>query len=64
MQVGHDIVEDLKNAWKEMLGGIVLGLLACIIYIVMMRWIAGVMVWISIIGSIALLIFCKFPLLC
>ncbi|KAF5300796.1 hypothetical protein FQR65_LT09099 [Abscondita terminalis] len=57
MQLGQEIVEDIMNTWKHILVALVLALLVCIIYIVLMRWIAGVMVWISILGVLAVLSF-------
>lgn len=44
----------MHNWWKILIG-IVLALLTCIIYIMMLRWIAAPMVWFSIIGALAAL---------
>lgn len=59
-QVGLKIIEDVANCWWQILVGLGVAMLICIIYIVLMRWIAAVMVWLSILGVIALLSFCKF----
>lgn len=56
-EVGENIVNDIMYSWKHILVGLVLSLVVCIIYIVLMRWIAGVMVWISIVGVLAVMSF-------
>lgn len=43
------------HCWWKILIGIVLALFVCIIYIMILRWIAGPMVWLSIFGALALL---------
>ncbi|XP_065169791.1 choline transporter-like 2 isoform X2 [Atheta coriaria] len=56
-QFGNDFVEDLRDTWPEMLGFLALGIFACMLYIFIMRWIAKIMVWLTIFGTIALLAF-------
>lgn len=43
------------HMWWKILIGILLALLACIIYILMLRWLAAPMVWLSIIGALVAL---------
>lgn len=52
-------MEDISNSWWQILVGLVIAMLICIIYIILMRWIAAVMVWLSLIGVLALLSFCN-----
>ncbi|KAF5306741.1 hypothetical protein FQA39_LY01499 [Lamprigera yunnana] len=59
-QVGNNVVNDIVNSWKEMLVGLVLAVVVCIIFILLMRWIAGFMVWLSILGVLAVLSFCMY----
>ncbi|RZC34922.1 CTL-like protein 2, partial [Asbolus verrucosus] len=54
-QVGQNVVDDLISSWLQILIGIAIAVVACIIYIVIMRWIAAVMVWLSLIGVVVLL---------
>ncbi|KAB0800868.1 hypothetical protein PPYR_05222 [Photinus pyralis] len=56
-QVGKHVVEDIMRSWWQILLGLVFAMLVCIIYIVLMRWIASVMVWFSIAGVLAALSF-------
>ncbi|KAK9875144.1 hypothetical protein WA026_005935 [Henosepilachna vigintioctopunctata] len=55
MHVGQNIVDDLINSWYKILAGLLAALLITLIYIVMLRWTAGVMVWVSIVGVIVAL---------
>lgn len=54
-QVGENVVNDLALIWKPILIGLVLVLVGCLVYIILLRWVAFVMVWISIIGVILVL---------
>jgi choline transporter-like protein 2/4/5 len=58
--VGQKVVQDLSNSWPFVVGGLVVAMLLCLVYIVLMRWFAGVMVWFSLLGTIALLAYCKY----
>lgn len=58
--MGQRVVEDLSNSWPYIVGGLAIAALLCLIYIVLMRWFAGIMVWFSILGTIALLAYCKY----
>ncbi|KAF2898519.1 hypothetical protein ILUMI_07651 [Ignelater luminosus] len=57
-QVGQNVVDDVIRSWWKIAICLVISLVICIIYIVLMRWIAGIMVWISIFGVIGVLSFC------
>jgi choline transporter-like protein 2/4/5 len=58
--VGQKVVQDLNDSWPYIVVGLVIAMVVCLIYIVLMRWIAGPMVWFSLLGTIALLAYCKF----
>lgn len=51
-------MEDVSNSWWQILVGLAVAMGICIIYIVLMRWIAAVMVWFSLLGVLVLLSFC------
>ncbi|CAH0553591.1 unnamed protein product [Brassicogethes aeneus] len=55
-QVGQVIVKDVINSWWKILIGIGVAVFVCLLYIFMLRFIAGIMVWLSILGVIALLV--------
>ncbi|XP_055621854.1 choline transporter-like 2 isoform X2 [Toxorhynchites rutilus septentrionalis] len=54
-QTGQMVVEDILETWKLVIIFMLLSLLASLIFITMLRWIAKPMVWISILGVIAAL---------
>ncbi|KAG5894971.1 hypothetical protein JTB14_009705 [Gonioctena quinquepunctata] len=54
-EVGQNIVEDIMHSWWKILIGILMALLACIVYILILRWTAAVVVWISVFGVIVAL---------
>lgn len=56
------MIADIAASWWKILIGVALALVACIIFIMMLRWIAAPMVWISIIGVVAGLSFCEYVL--
>jgi len=58
--MGQRVVQDLSNSWPFVVGGLAIATVLCIIYIVLMRWFAGIMVWFSLLGTIALLAYCKY----
>jgi hypothetical protein len=53
------VVQDLSDSWPFVVAGLAVAMVLCLIYIVLMRWFAGVMVWFSLLGTIALLAYCK-----
>jgi choline transporter-like protein 2/4/5 len=58
--MGERIVQDLNDSWPYIVGGLVIAMVLSLIYIVLMRWFAGIMVWFSLLGVIALLAYCKY----
>lgn len=59
-QMGDRIVQDLRDSWYFIVAGLAMAMVLSLIYIVLMRWFAGVMVWFSLLGTIALLAYCKY----
>lgn len=57
--MGQMIVEDLIDSWQHILLALVIAMVCCLIFIAMMRWLATPLVWISIVGVIGILGFCK-----
>lgn len=55
MQMGQLIVEDTINTWPVLAAGLAIAALASLIIIAIMRWVAAPIVWLSIVGVIALL---------
>lgn len=53
--MGQLIVEDTINIWPVLAAGLAFAALCSLIMIAIMRWVAGPVVWLSIIGVIALL---------
>ncbi|XP_076454507.1 choline transporter-like protein 2 [Babylonia areolata] len=51
------IYRDVVNAWWMILVGFAMAILLCMIWIVLMRWIAGIMVWITVGLLFVILIF-------
>ncbi|CAH1100837.1 unnamed protein product [Psylliodes chrysocephalus] len=49
-ETGQNIVEDVIRSWWKIIIGVLLALVICLIYIVILRWLAALMVWISIFG--------------
>ncbi|ESP04362.1 hypothetical protein LOTGIDRAFT_136300, partial [Lottia gigantea] len=47
-------IADLTSTWWMILIGLFLGMIICFIWIVVMRWIAGIMVWFTILAFVAL----------
>jgi choline transporter-like protein 2/4/5 len=47
--VSEDLIHDLKTAWPTMIFGLGFGIVACLLFIAVMRWIAGVVAWASLI---------------
>ncbi|PSN36829.1 Choline transporter-like protein 2 [Blattella germanica] len=63
-ELGQKIIQDLDESWPFVLGGLALAMILCLVYIVLMRWFAGIMIWFSLIGVIALLSYCKYEYSC
>jgi choline transporter-like protein 2/4/5 len=59
-QMGEKVVRDLNDSWPYIVGGLVLAMLLCLVYIVLMRWFAGIMVWLSLLSVVAFLSYCKY----
>ncbi|GLH00594.1 CTL-like protein 1 [Gryllus bimaculatus] len=57
-KVGETIVSNMEKNWPLLLGGLVIAMVLCMIYIVIMRWFAWIIVWVSLLGVLALLGFC------
>ncbi|CRK97987.1 CLUMA_CG011358, isoform B [Clunio marinus] len=53
--MGQSIVEDTVNTWPVLAVGFVISAFCSLIIIAIMRWVAGPIVWLSIVGVIALL---------
>jgi solute carrier family 44 (choline transporter-like protein), member 2/4/5 len=53
--MGQLIVEDTINVWPALIVGLILAAFCSLIIIAIMRWVAGPIVWLSIIGVLALL---------
>lgn len=54
-QMGQMIIEDVMDSYKYILMGFLISMVVSLIFIAMMRWIAGPMVWLSILGVMGLL---------
>ena len=55
--VGDKILADLTVSWQFILCGILLSMIICLLWIVMMRWTAGILVWTSMLGTMIVLTF-------
>lgn len=53
--MGQMIIEDVIDSYKYILMGFLISMVVSLIFIAMMRWIAAPMVWLSILGVMALL---------
>lgn len=58
--MGQMVVEDLIESWQHILIALVIAMVACLIFIALMRWVATPLVWLSIVGVIVILGFCKY----
>ncbi|GFS69730.1 choline transporter-like protein 4 [Nephila pilipes] len=56
-EIGTKIFSDFKTSWYFLLGGLVFSMVISLIWIVLMRWLAGIMVWLSLILVLAFLVF-------
>ncbi|XP_074655894.1 choline transporter-like protein 2 isoform X3 [Tubulanus polymorphus] len=57
MDVAQSVLADLEASWWMLIVGLVISAIIALIWILIMRWIAGVMVWLSLILFIALFAF-------
>lgn len=57
LKEGQKIVEDVVQSWWAILIGLVIAMVCCLIVIAMMRWLAAPLLWLSILGVIAMLSF-------
>ncbi|KAJ8977657.1 hypothetical protein NQ317_002459 [Molorchus minor] len=56
-EIGQNVVEDIVYSRWNILAGVGIALVCCIIYILMLRWIAGPIVWLSIVGVVVAMSF-------
>ncbi|XP_059489067.1 choline transporter-like 2 isoform X2 [Neocloeon triangulifer] len=57
-EVGEMLLQDLAGSWHVILLGLLEAMLLCLVYIVIMRFLAEPMIWLSLIGSMILMSFC------
>ena len=53
--MGQLIVEDTRNIWPVLAVALVIAALVSLFFIAIMRWLAAPIIWLSIVGVIALL---------
>lgn len=53
--MGQLIVEDTRNIWPVLAIALVIAAFVSLIFIAIMRWLAAPIIWLSIVGVIALL---------
>lgn len=58
-QLSAQIVQDLVQSRWYLLGAVFGVVILCFLYILLLRWVVGPVVWTSIVGLIALMGFCK-----
>ncbi|XP_071443177.1 choline transporter-like protein 2 isoform X2 [Hetaerina americana] len=56
-EFGEMMLQDLTKVWPYVLVGLAVAMIVCLVFILLMRWLAGVMVWLSIVGVLGLLSF-------
>ncbi|XP_077987168.1 choline transporter-like protein 2 isoform X2 [Glandiceps talaboti] len=56
-QIADRLFQDFEESWHLLLGGLIMSSILSFIWIVIMRWIAGIMVWFGILAMFVLLIF-------
>ncbi|XP_070581822.1 choline transporter-like protein 2 isoform X2 [Ptychodera flava] len=56
-QLASRVLQDFQKAWHLILGALVLSSILSFLWILVMRWVAGVMVWFGILAMFALLVF-------
>jgi len=57
------LLQDLTVSWHLILLGLLESMLLCLGFILLMRWIAAPMIWLSLVGSMVLMSFCKYLIL-
>ncbi|XP_046403797.1 choline transporter-like protein 2 isoform X5 [Ischnura elegans] len=57
VQFGEMMLQDLTKIWPFILLGLAVAMLVCLVFILLMRWLAGIMVWFSVFGVLGLLSF-------
>jgi hypothetical protein len=55
MQLGLMVVDDIHQTWLIILAGFVLSMVACLIFIAALRYLAQPTIWGTVIGVVALL---------
>ncbi|XP_048587230.1 choline transporter-like protein 4 [Nematostella vectensis] len=53
--LGQKVIQDVQESWYAILGGLGIAMVASFIYILVMRWIAGLLVWITTYAVLTLL---------
>lgn len=56
-QFGESVLRDLKKSWEWIVLLIIIATVISLVYIAIMRWITWIMVWLSLLGCVALLSF-------
>ncbi|KAL3871869.1 hypothetical protein ACJMK2_039841 [Sinanodonta woodiana] len=59
-EYGGKVVQDVVSAWWMILLGLLLACFVCLIWIILMRWIAGIMVWFAIFAFIGIFGYCSY----
>ncbi|KAL5277407.1 SLC44A5 family protein [Megaselia abdita] len=54
-EFGQQVVEDINNSWFSIFLGLLAAMVASLIFIVLMRWIAAPILWFSILGALTAL---------
>ncbi|XP_046403794.1 choline transporter-like protein 2 isoform X2 [Ischnura elegans] len=57
LHFGEMMLQDLTKIWPFILLGLAVAMLVCLVFILLMRWLAGIMVWFSVFGVLGLLSF-------
>ncbi|XP_014252063.1 CTL-like protein 2 isoform X1 [Cimex lectularius] len=57
-KTGRHLLDDLMRSWKVIILALVISVLVSLLYISLLRWIAGIIIWVTLIGVVALLITC------
>ncbi|BET01188.1 Plasma-membrane choline transporter [Nesidiocoris tenuis] len=56
IEVMGKVIDDLYKSWRSIVVVLVITILVSLLYITLLRWIAGIMTWLSLIALLALLI--------
>ncbi|CAA9995456.1 unnamed protein product, partial [Nesidiocoris tenuis] len=59
IEVMGKVIDDLYKSWRSIVVVLVITILVSLLYITLLRWIAGIMTWLSLIALLALLITCE-----